>query len=217
MAESRPEDSETDPQRTRVRPPDEAPPEPTVVGGHRRPEAPRRRLSHRLIVAVALLIGLALALWWQRTAEVQAPSAPSTAPEAPIGGPKPGATVVQDGSLNAFQRRLLALAGESGPALADSERQQRLTLLFEQFSAALAAGRLALPAIDSASEYLLRMTVLDDQDPRVLEARSRLTQAFLERSRAARQAGDWQQADLWLQSALDIRLVVPVEPPSTTP
>ncbi|MFC6672946.1 hypothetical protein [Marinobacterium aestuariivivens] len=105
-----------------------------------------------------------------------------------------------------YRQRLLALSSLPPPTLSDSEREQRLTALFERFSRAIDSGNLVLPATDSAAEYLLRMTALGAGHPRLLEARSRLAQAFLEEARRARLAGDWDAADRWLQHAVEIRL-----------
>jgi len=109
-------------------------------------------------------------------------------------------------TISAYQQRLMAL-GTMGPDnLSDTERERRQQQLFNLFEQAVQAGNLSLPAADSATEYLIQLTALAPDDGRVLQARSLLVQSYLDQAREARDAGRWDEADGYLQSAIEIRL-----------
>ncbi|WP_020682757.1 hypothetical protein [Marinobacterium rhizophilum] len=214
MIDSRPDDKKPTDLRTQVRRPSEhrADLEPT------RPITPaanlvaptrtlhRRRLNPWRVAATAAVAALAV-LWWPPLNHEE-PPAPATERHLPVPNAQTGALSGEPANeaINEYRLRLQALSVQEQPALTDSERHQQLTALFERFTQALATGNIDLPAADSASEYLIQMTLLDAQHAQVLEARSMLVQTFLQRARDARLAGHWDEADRLLQQALEIRL-----------
>jgi hypothetical protein len=194
MTRSTPDDKEPDDLQTRVRQPS-APHteiEPTRLispaADAPAPARPRRRgLRLWLVAAGALAV-----FWWPPLNDEEPHSAPalqSRLPASEAHTDLPPAEPLSEPlseKISEYRRRLLTLRVQPAPELAQSERQRQLTALFNGFTRALETGNIDLPATDSASEYLIRMTVLDPQHPQVLEARSMLARAFLERARGNR-------------------------------
>jgi len=169
--------------------------------------SPRPRRGGLQALAIVLVVaGFVLAFWWWPDEEAQPPAetAPASVPPPPP-IEQPDRRVPATATDTELQKRLRYLQDQAQSSLTAAERDQRLAGLFEAFRSALADGDLELPAADSASEYLLRMMALGPEHPTVVEARSMLARAFLERAREARLAERWDEADRYLQSAVDIR------------
>jgi len=216
-------------QQTRLRTmaapsPDNAPTHPSR-GRSQAASTPRpKRPFHRLLIAAVAVAGIAaiavvLVLLLRSTPiEREAPLPPAREEPAPLKQqtpaiPPPEVPVVESpvqegepGAISAYQQRLMALSAQDPPDLSAAERERRLEQLFNRFEQAIQAGNLSLPATDSASEYLIQLTALAPDDSRVMTARSMLVQSYLEQAHAARTASNWEEADRYLQNAIEIRL-----------
>lgn len=202
-------------EKTRVRKPADnsgdqeatRPLEPYTARKPRTTSATRYHFGRWLALAAAGAgAGVLAALWWWSGDQELPPDEPAPMEVTPPQIAEPEAVAPAAESDSDFRHRLERLDDQPPSTLSAMERDQLLDGLFEAFENALAAGNLILPATDSASEYLLRMTALGPEHPKVLEARSLLAHSFLERSREARLAGRWEEADRYLQYAVDVRI-----------
>jgi TonB family protein len=113
--------------------------------------------------------------------------------------------------------RWLANADSAGAARADiagvrrmlqdrliGVRNDKITVLTQSFSAALAANKLLQPADGSAKHFLLELINIDSGNAAVNSARQGLGQAYVRELRGALTRGDVAAADGWLLEARTI-------------